>query len=129
MYQRLLLIVIFGILSCEKGIVKNEDLDAQLLKKLCITDISNYKSITKKENYNNIEGTVLEKRGVDYAIYYIKINDNLYSSCQIPDFLKRNGMKVILDGTSYQLIFNCEAGNPCGILEAFPLFITKIDKN
>lgn len=128
MYKISVFFLLFSTLSCKKTSVEINAFNSQLSSKLCIVDTYNYDSIVEKETFKNVEGEIFEKKGYNFYVYYIKINNYLYSSCQITESLRKDKTKVVLDGISYQLVINCKNNNPCASLEAFPLFISKITK-
>ncbi len=116
---------IIGSISCKPAIVNNEV--SFRFDELCITDKNKYETPIKLEDLINVEGLFFEKKGIPNSIFYIKANNNLYSSCKLSNEFKKEGLKIVFSGTSYRLSFICKSGEACPSFEAIPLIISHIN--
>ncbi|MFN8430243.1 MAG: hypothetical protein U0V04_09705 [Spirosomataceae bacterium] len=119
-----LIIALLIITSCKPKYVNNEDIN--LFEAFCISDRANYRTPIKLDEFKNIEGEIFEKKSLYAPIFYVKVNNNLYSNCKLAEQFKKGGLKVIFSGVSYRVDYICKSGEPCPSYEATPLIISEI---
>jgi hypothetical protein len=127
----IILIITFVLQSCknESNEIELEKLNIEsniLFNELCISNKSNYSTPEKWEDLKEVEGVIFEKKGIPNSIFYIKANNNLYSSCKLTNELKKDGLKIVFSGTSYKLSYICKAGEACPSFEGIPLITSHI---
>ena len=126
MKKSILLLALLCVLlfSCNKNQPSPDD---KLYSDLCISP-DKYNLPIKLAEYKNQNAVIKYGSGSSYAYFwYIEIEGNerqLFSPCIFPEEFKRDGMKVIISGTSYTL--SCKPGVPCGSAANMPFVIDSI---
>ncbi|RFS15969.1 hypothetical protein [Emticicia sp. C21] len=101
--------------------------ETKLYADLCISP-DKYNLPIKLSEFKEANAVIKYGTGASYAYFwYIQIEgheNTPFTPCMFPEEFKRNGMKVIISGTSYTL--NCKAGMPCGGMASGPFVIDSI---